>query len=459
MPVSLGFYGAARYVTGSKHLLTVGDHRILLDCGMVQGPRRIADRLNRDLPFDAVTIDAVVLSHAHIDHSGSLPRLVKLGFKGAIHCTPATADLAAVLMEDSARLQAQDATHLGKRGLPYEPPYDPEDVRKTCQRFQRHAYHEPFEVVPGVTVEFFDAGHILGSAMVVVDCKIKGQHVRVGFTGDHGRKGMPILRDPEQLPDVDYLITESTYGDRLHDETGLTLDAIARAIDEEMADGGRILVPAFSVGRTQNILWALSQLVADGRIPRQPIWVDSPLSTKATKIVAGHEELFDSETKRLLANGHDPFFFDGVRFVADAEESKALNDVRQGIIISASGMCEGGRILHHLDRSLGRPEDCVAIVGFQAEGTLGRKLVDGHEWVKVFGERRRVRCKIRMFHGLSAHADWKEMLENLQHLRSSVRRVFVVHGEESPAQQFADRLSEAGFRAVEVPVRKEVFTL
>ncbi len=349
--------------------------------------------------------------------------------------------------------------HLAKRGVEYHPPYDPKDVETTCKRFRTHAYHEPFEVVPGVTVELFDAGHILGSAMVVLDCKVRGQHVRVAFTGDHGRKGMPILRDPERLPEVDYLITESTYGDRLHEENNLTLDAVARAVREEMADGGRILVPAFSVGRTQNVLWALSQVVADGRIPRQPIWVDSPLSTKATKIVAAHPELFDAETTKLLEEGKDPFFFDGVRFVADAQESRTLNDVRQGIIISASGMCEGGRILHHLERSLGRPEDCVAIVGYQAQGTLGRKLVEGYDYVKVFGERRRVRCKVRVFHGLSAHADYREMLDNLKHLASTVRRVFVVHGEEDPAQKFADRLIEAGFRDAEVPLRKEEFTL
>ncbi len=460
MTISLQFLGAARHVTGSKHLLTVGDSRILLDCGMVQGPRRIANQANRDLFVDAATVDAVVLSHAHIDHSGSLPRLVKLGFEGRIHCTEATADLATVLLGDSASIQAADAKYLKRKGTgDFEPPYDQEDVAKTVRSFYEHPYHKPFEVLPGVTVEFYDAGHILGSAMVVVDAKLRGQHLRIAFSGDHGRKGMPILRDPDPLPEVDYLITESTYGDRLHGDYELDLEGLAAIVNEEMRDGGRILIPAFSVGRTQNLLYSLSQMIHKGLIPKIPIWVDSPLSTKATKIAARHRELFDQRTKKLIAAGQNPFFFEGVRFVADVQESMGLNSVREGIILSASGMCEAGRIVHHLKQTIGRPEDCVLIVGYMAQGTLGRRLVKGYEHVKLFGQRFRVRCKVRSIQGLSAHADYQELLDSYAHLRSSVRRVFVVHGEEDPAMKFADRLLDAGFRDVCVPCHKETVVL
>lgn len=457
--VSLRFLGAARHVTGTKHLLRVDGEGILLDCGMVQGPRKIANRLNRELAVRPGDVDAVVLSHAHVDHSGSLPRLVKLGFRGAIHCTEATADLAEILLQDSARIQAGDARYLSKKGQRFDPPYEIEDVERTVRAFRAHPYREPFEVLDGVTCEYFDAGHILGSAMVVLEIKRRGTHLRIGFTGDHGRKGMPILRDPERLPDLDYLITESTYGDRLHGDRRVTLDEMAAMIEEEQRDGGRILVPAFSVGRTQNLLHTLSQLRHDGRIGDLPIWVDSPLSLKATKIVARHRDLYDAQARAMVDRGENPFFFPGVRFVQSVDESIALNSVREGIILSASGMCEAGRILHHLKQSIGRREDCVCAVGYMAQGTLGRKLVEGYEHVKIFGERYRVRCKVRSLPGMSAHADYQELLDSLGHLNTSVRKVFVVHGEEDPAMRFADRLLDHGFRAVEVPVHGEEFAL
>ena len=451
MDVALRFLGAARHVTGTKHLVEFGDRRILLDCGMVQGPRKIANAANTDLGLDPRTIDAVVLSHAHIDHSGSLPRLVKLGFEGQIHLTDATGDLAATLLEDSARIQTQDAMHLRKRGETWEPPYDEHDVAKTVRRFRRHQYHKPFEVLPGVQCEYFDAGHILGSAMVVLRMEDGSRTIRLAFTGDHGRKDMPILRDPERLPPVDYLITESTYGDRLHDDGAAMSDALTAIVNEEVRDGGRILIPAFSVGRTQNVLYTLGNLIAEGRIPRMPIWIDSPLSSRATKITAAHRELFDKGARKVLDSGRDPFFFDGVRFVDDREESKALNGVREGIIIAASGMCEGGRILHHLKVSLPRREDCLLTVGYMASGTLGRKLVDGAEHVNVMRGSYDVRCKVRSMHGLSAHADWKELCESLQHLAPHVAKVFVVHGEEQQALTFVDRLKGLGFKDVRAP--------
>jgi metallo-beta-lactamase family protein len=455
MDVALRFLGAARHVTGTKHLIEFGDKRILLDCGMVQGPRKMSNAANLDLGLDARSIDAVVLSHAHIDHSGSLPRLVKLGFEGTIHATEATVDLASILLADSAYLQSQDAKHLAKRGIVFEPPYDEHDVARALRRFQRHGYHESFEVLPGVQCEYYDAGHIIGAAMVVLTLESGGRKIRLAFTGDHGRKGTPILRDPEQLPEVDYLITESTYGDRLHEAGEEMATALARIVNDEIQDGGRILIPAFSVGRTQNVLYTLGNLMESGRIPRQRIWIDSPLSSKATKITAAYRELFDKDARRVLESGRDPFHFEGVRFIESSEESKALNSVHDGIIIAASGMCEGGRILHHLKVSLPRPQDCLLTVGFMAEGTLGRRLLDGNALVNIYGESHRVRCKIQSMQGMSAHADYRELCDSLRHLAPVARRVFVVHGEEKQALTFVDRLLGLGFRDVIAPEHRQ----
>lgn len=459
MTTTIQFLGAARQVTGSKHLLTINGRKILLDCGMVQGPRRTANKLNSQLPFRAEEVDAVLVSHAHIDHSGSLPLLVKEGFQGSIHCTHATKDLLSILLPDSAYLQASDARHLTKRGHRFEPPYSMEDVEQTMATVQGIGYGKSIEVCPGVRATFLDAGHILGSAHVVVDVEDGPHSMRIVFTGDHGRKGMPILRDPEPLPECDVLITESTYGDRLHPPLDELENQLAEFLTEQRGRGGRVLIPAFSVGRTQNILWYLGRMIDEGVIDPLPIYVDSPLSSKATAIAARHQELFDRQARDVLASGRDPFFFDGVKCVADVNESKALNQLRSGIIISASGMCEGGRILHHLEQTIDRPEDCILIVGYQAQGTLGRKLLEGYEYVKIYGERHKVRCKVHHIDGLSAHADYREMLEHVRPLARTTKQVFVVHGEENPALKFADHLLDAGFRSVEVPLYKETFTL
>lgn len=459
MGVSLTFLGAARHTTGSKHLLATGERSVLLDCGMVQGPRQIANARNRDLGLAPRSLDAVVLSHAHIDHSGSLPRLVKLGYRGPIYCTEGTASLLGVMLADSAKIQTADAEHLRRRGHPVEPIYDAGDVEGTMRQVRAIPYHAEVEVCAGVRARFTDAGHILGSAMVALDVDDEGRRLRVAFTGDHGRKGLPILRDPEPVPEGDWLITESTYGDRKHEPTPDLEARLAGVVNEEVRDDGRILIPAFSIGRTQNVVMFLGQLIAAGRIPHLPIWVDSPLSQQATVVMSRHPELFDAETRAILAAGRSPFFFDGVRYVADVDESRALNDVRQGVIIAASGMCETGRILHHLQRSVGRPEDCVLLVGFQADGTLGRKLLDGWEQVRIFGERHAVRCRVRSMQALSAHADGDELLANSRHLAGKTRGVFVVHGEERAAAAHAERLRDAGFANVAVPVREQEFTL
>ncbi len=459
MTITLQFMGAARQVTGSKHLLTVNDRHILLDCGMVQGPRRLANKLNTNLSLDSKSIDAVLLSHAHIDHSGSLPRLVKLGFRGPIHCTHATRDLLEILLPDSAHIQNSDARYLKKRGHEYEPAYDMVDVEKSLKQVKTCDYYEWIQVCPEVRASFIDAGHILGSAQIIIEVDDGAGPLRIAFTGDCGRKNLPILRDPDPIPDCDVLITESTYGNRLHPPAKDLEHQIREFIEDQRGRGGRVLIPAFSVGRTQNVLWYLGNLIHAGIIDPLPIYIDSPLSTKATAIVARHRDLYDEETRAILDSGRNPFYFKGVKCIVDVEESKLLNQLREGIIISASGMCEGGRILHHLKQTISNPHDCILIVGFQAEGTLGRKLLEGYDNVKIFGERMPVLCRVRHLNGLSAHADHKELLAHLKPLVNTVKQTFVVHGEECACAHFADHLAGAGFAQVEIPVHKEKFTL
>ena len=455
MVLELQFLGAARHVTGSKHLLVAGDQRVLLDCGLVQGPRRIADEQNRRLPIAGRDVTAVVLSHAHIDHCGALPRLVKDGFAGPIWCTDATGDMLRMMLMDAAHIQGQDARHLRKRGHHVEPLYDEEDVQRTLRLVRTVPYHRAAQVTDRVRVEFLDAGHILGAAIVVLDVDAERKKRRVVFTGDHGRKNLPILRDPEQIPECDVLITESTYGDRVHEPSVDMMAELARIVTEELHDGGRVIIPAFSVGRTQAVVLFLGQLMRDGTLPTLPIWVDSPMSREATKIMSRHVDLFDAETRALIQSGHSPFFFDGVRYVADVEESKALNAERTGVIVSASGMCEAGRVLHHLQQSVGRREDCVLMVGYQAQGTLGRKLLDGQKSVNIFGDPHDVKCKVRSMPGLSAHADWRELMGACSKLVGRCKQVFVVHGEDGPAETHAARLRDAGFAQVTVPSKHD----
>jgi metallo-beta-lactamase family protein len=457
--IQLQFLGAAQHVTGSRHLLTTGDTRVLLDCGLVQGPRRIAEQQNRTLPVDGRTLDAVVLSHAHIDHCGALPRLVKDGFRGPIWCTEATADLLRLMLLDSAQIQAQDVRHLRKRGHDVEPLYDVEDVERTLRLVRGVPYRRPTAVTSELRVEFLDAGHILGAAIVVLDCTAGRRERRVVFTGDHGRKNLPILRDPERIPECDALITESTYGDRDHPVQADMLEQLATIVAEELHDGGRIVVPAFAVGRTQTLVLFLGQLMRAGRLPQLPIHVDSPMSREATRIMAAHPHLYDDETQALLRAGHDPLFFQGVHYVADIAESKALNHLRSGVVIAASGMCESGRVLHHLAHSIDRPQDCVLLVGYQATGTLGRRLLEGAAEAHILGETYPVRCKVRSMVGMSAHADRGELLAATSHLTGRCGQVFVVHGEIGPANAHAERLRAAGFRSVSVPAKYDTVAI
>ncbi len=461
--MKITFWGAARTVTGSMHHLHVNGRNYLLDCGLYQGRRKDAENRNRDLPFPARSIDAVVLSHAHIDHSGNLPTLVRNGFDGPIYTTPPTIDLCGAMLLDTAHIQESDAKFVNKRSErrhrvqeAVQPLYTMEDAEKTLPLLRPVKYHEPQQVANSFTYQAYDAGHMLGSSSVVLD--VDGE--RLIFSGDIGRVNLPILRDPEAMPKADYLIMESTYGDRLHKDQGLVADKLADVINRTAARGGKIIVPAFAVGRTQQLVLVLHELANQNRIPRIPLFVDSPLAVNVTEAFRKNSDYFDDETKAYLRNNEDPFGFRMLTYVREASESKKLNDLRGPmLVISASGMCEAGRILHHLRNNIEDPRNTVLITGFQAENTLGRKLVEKWPEVNIFGEPMRVRAEIASLLELSGHADQRELLEWLAPITPGLKKIFLVHGEP-PAQQALAKLIEERYQVpVEIPARGESFDL
>jgi metallo-beta-lactamase family protein len=458
--------GAVRNVTGSKHLLEVGGSRILLDCGLFQGKREESERKNRSLPFDPEAVDTVLLTHAHIDHCGSLPTLVKGGFGGPIHATAATTDLAGILLRDTAYIQLHDLEYLNKRRIrrgeiPIEPVYDEEDVEATLPLLTPIAYDEPRTVAPGVEVTFRDAGHILGSAILEIDAVENGTRARIVYTGDLGRKDMPILRDPYQVTVADVFVTESTYGSRKHSPMGEVLDKLARFVTSVIERRGKIIVPSFAVGRTQRVVYELHQLMRSNEIPGVPIYVDSPLAVRATEIFREHRECFDAEMLAMIDRGDDPLGFSRVTYVEDVADSKELNHLGgPAIIISASGMCEAGRVLHHLHNSVGSSRNAVMIVGYQAENTLGRRLAEGVRSVRILGEMHRVRASVAVFDEFSAHADSDELVEYAEAIRRRApARTIVVHGSEMQSLELARRLTERGFADVIVPRDGETIEL
>ncbi len=461
--LSIAFQGAAGTVTGSRHLLRSAERNWLFDCGLAQGHRDETDRINRWFRFDPASLDAVVVSHAHLDHVGNLPTLVARGFKGRIHATPATADLAAVLLPDSAFLMERDVERVNRHhpGAPREPLYTPADVQRTLPRFENHAYRVAWELFPGVRVEYYDAGHILGSALTVFDFTAGARRFRLGMSGDLGRAGRPILRDPEILPPVDALVLESTYGDRMHPPSAETERELAEAVRRTIARGGRVLVPAFAVGRTQELVATLHALVERREIPDVPMFVDSPMAREATATYVRHPECFDAQTAAVFAQRQGaPFGFARLRYVATPEESRALNDFAAPcIIIAASGMCEGGRILHHLRHGLPEARNTVLFVGFQAEGTLGRRLREGATSVNVYGEPVTRRAEVVGLDGFSAHADQAEILAWVSKLVPAPRAIFLVHGEPAPAAALAVKLREAVGAEVRVPAAGEEHAL
>jgi metallo-beta-lactamase family protein len=450
------FHGAAGTTTGSMHLLEFDGGRVLLDCGLYQGHRKEAFEKNRNLPFDARSLSACVLSHAHIDHSGNLPSLVKAGFRGPIVTTPATRDLCDVMLQDSARLQESDVKFVNKRRLaegqrPFEPLYTTDDVPPVMERIEPLPYDQGRELVPGVTVTLYDAGHILGSALVALDFTEGGRKRRLVFTGDLGRPGMPILRDPQPVAGAEALIIESTYGDRLHpreEDVAATLVELCR---KAVARRSRLLVPSFSVGRTQQLLYFLHQLHDAGRLPRLPVYVDSPLSNKATAVYERHPECYDAEALALIRGGEKPFSLDWVTNVTEAEDSKRLNAAAGPMmIISASGMCEGGRILHHLRHGVDNPDNIILLVGFQAESTLGRRIQERAPIIRIFGEEHRLRAEVESIQALSAHADREELLAYFRKLQPLPAAAFVVHGEPPAAAALAESLRAQGVGRVVV---------
>lgn len=433
----LSFHGAARSVTGSRHLLEAGETRLLLDCGMFQGRRGESDRRNRDLGFEPKWLTGVILSHAHIDHSGALPVLAQHAFKGLVHATDATCDLTKVMLEDSARVQEQDCRfinrHERRRGRECRAPYySTDDVSAIVGRFVGHKYHEPFSINRQVSVRLYDAGHILGSTAVHVTINRRGTTSTVLFSGDLGRSNMPILRDPDPPPTADVLIIESTYGDRLHEVDARERIAKAQAmVAHAVAHKSKIIVPAFAVGRTQELVMRIKELVTSGLVPPIPIYIDSPLGKKATDIFRKHPDLFDEETLQTFGRHSDPFAARYIHYVSTPQESKKLNEMKGPcVIISSSGMAEGGRVVHHLLHGISNPDNIVAIVGFQAEHTLGRKIVEGWDTVPIFGAPVPLRARVERLNGFSAHADRNDLLAYVRAMHPKPGKIFIVHGEE-----------------------------
>ncbi len=462
--IELEFSGAAQVVTGSKHILRTADATVLLDCGLFQGHRSDAKKRNHELPVDGPRLDAVVLSHAHIDHSGALPLLYKKGYRGPVYATPATRDLCVPMLADSAGIQESDAKHIRKliaRGVdiePVEPLYGHDDAVGILGQMVGVPYHRKQAVAPGIDVTFLDAGHVLGSAIVVLDVDDAGERRRIAFTGDLGRRHLPILRDPEVPERVELLLMESTYGDRLHDPIEKMTDALGDVVKRTVERRGKVVIPSFALERAQEVVFALKKLKAAGRLRSIPVYVDSPLTVKLTDVFKLHPDCYDRETFEMLKGGDSPFEFEGLRYVSDVEDSKAID--REGgpaIIISASGMCEAGRVLHHLKSTIGDAKNTVLIVGFQAEHTLGRRLVELRPEVKIFGVMHERRAEVVALHGFSAHADQKGLVAFAEGVRArgKLGSVALVHGEPGPQQALIACLRERGFPSVTAPATGE----
>lgn len=461
----LHFLGAAQEVTGSAMVLETGQGTLLVDCGLFQGRRAEAEERNRSLPALAVGADAALLTHAHVDHSGSLPTLVKRGFQGAIHATPATRDVAALMLADSARIQAADAEYLNRtlrddpRFVPIEPIYDEDDVADTLARFVGVPYHRQFSPLPGVLATFLDAGHILGSAQVLLQVHDGGDKRRILLTGDLGRPGLPILRDPERPPrPLDHVVMESTYGARVHGSVASMHDELARVVNETAARGGKLIVPSFALGRTQEILYVLHELQRAGRLPAIPIYVDSPLATSVTAVFRLHPDCFDRATRRMLQTEGDPFGVDGLVYTATREDSMAINE-REGpaIVIAGSGMAESGRVVHHLRRAVEDRRNTIAIVGFMAQHTLGRRLAERRPTVRVLGIERELHAHVEVLDVFSAHADRDGLLAHAEAC-GTVRRFFLVHGEPEQQEPLRAELERRG-TPVTVPERFQAVEL
>ena len=457
--MEIQFVGAAQTVTGSMHHIKVGEVNFLLDCGLYQGKRKEAYERNKSFNFFKPSdIDFVILSHAHIDHSGNLPGLVKQGFEGKIYSTFATRDLCAIMLLDTAHIQEKDVEfvnkkrHKQKKNL-FEPLYNENDARETLERFVCINYHHEFEISKGINVTFYDAGHILGSSVVFLNINENGKVINLAFSGDLGRPNLPILKDPEKIPNPDYFICESTYGGRTHKNPTDSEEELAKVLQKGIPRKAKIIIPAFSVGRTQEIVYALHRIFENNKSVRIPVYVDSPLAVNATGVFRLHPECFDNETSQFLYKHEDPFGFNRLNYITDVEESKKLNSVEGPcIIISSSGMCEAGRILHHLANNIENPKNIILMVGYSAENTLGRKLIDGEKKVNIFGEPYNVNAEVITLESFSAHADANELLGYCSAFdKSRMKELFLVHGEIDQQEIFKNHLESIGFQKIQIP--------
>lgn len=465
--MKIHFYGAARTVTGSQHLIEINGKKLLLECGIFQGRRREFYDRNCCLPFEPKDIDAVILSHAHIDHSGNLPNLVKQGYDNPIYATPPTADLASIMLRDSGHIYQENAEYLNrkkrKHGQPaVEPLYTILDAEKVPALFSEVGYNVPFEPVNGVTAQLVDAGHILGSAAVVLDLEEDGKKTRLWFSGDIGRERLPLLRDPVMPKDVDLLMMECTYGDKVHRDPETAYIEFRDVVKRTTARGGKVVVPAFAVGRTQELVYGLNRMITEGEISPIPVFVDSPLAINATEIFQKYPDYYDDETHEFVRTGQHPALtFPGLRYTRPVSESKEINEIDGPmVIISASGMAEAGRILHHLIHNIEDPRNSVCIVSWQAPHTLGRRLAERQKSVRIFGEEHPVRAEIATIGGLSAHGGQQMLLEYARSAnKNGLRHLFLVHGDEAPAAILMEKMKEEGIEPVTFPDRGDVFEL
>ncbi len=456
----LSIKGAAKNVTGSKHLITTNKgKKILLDCGLYQNSAKDNEELNRHFGFNPADIDAVILSHAHIDHSGNLPLLVKQGFTGKIYATPATRDLCEIMLLDSAHIHESDIVFINKRRLkagksPLKPLYTVKDAVKCMKHFYPIPYNNEFIINEEVSFSFTDAGHILGSAVINLSLQEENKTIKLCYTGDIGRPNDLIIKAPEHFPQADYIICESTYGNRLHDDAALAGEKLLQIVrDTCITRKGKLLIPAFSLGRTQEIVYTLDCLKTQGLLPPVKVFVDSPLSMNATEIMRKYSDSFNDTIKHYMEKDDDPFGFNNLVYVQDAEESKALNDYKEPcIIISASGMMEAGRIKHHLHNNIGKENCTLLIVGFVPPNSLGHRLLRGDKQVKIFGEVHDVKINIAAINSYSAHADYNEMIQFLScQQKQKIKKIFLVHGNEDVMYDFKIKLMEAGFNNIEIP--------
>jgi len=454
----INFHGAAHTVTGSQHLLEINGKKLLLECGLYQGRRADTYERNLNFRYDPRGVDAVILSHSHIDHCGNLPNLVKQGYEGSIYATHAAADLTKIMVADSGHIQEADAVFVNKKRAergepPIEPLYTKEDAEAVAGMFAGRAYEEAFEPIPGVVARFYEAGHILGSASVSLEIEEKGRNIRFWFSGDIGRYDLPLLRDPILPTEADYMIMECTYGDKSHHDPELAYIEFRDVVKKTVERGGKVIVPAFAVGRTQELVFNLNRMMHDGDIPRVPVYVDSPLAVKATDIFKDHLECFDDETAQFVKEARHPALDSKMlTYIRSVDESKALNERTDPmVIISASGMAENGRILHHIKNNISEPRNTICIVSWQAPHTLGRRLADREEQVRIYGETYKRKCEIATIGGLSGHAGQDLLVKYAMGVKGSVKRVFLVHGEERQARTLKDLLKEKKMDQVHYP--------